>query len=204
MASLRKTMLARGGSKEEMNKVQAEELARLNPKLKEYTPYTRLAYAKFKALGAAAAKKNAEVAVDLEEGKATTEATIEVDASPPPKPIRQKLLDAVKEVDAQKVEAEETNILEERAKLSPLPEFKTTEKRNRPLDDEREESSADEGEEKTPRTPPPPPYKGEQQQQQQHQQLLVPSANEEELIPSPLRSPRFSAIGGGRGKSGWI
>ena len=51
MASYRKTVLARGGSQDDLNKMTAEELVQMNPKLKEYTPHTRLAYAKFKSFG---------------------------------------------------------------------------------------------------------------------------------------------------------
>lgn len=51
MASYRKTVFARGGSQDDLNKLTADELVTLNPKLKDYTPHTRLAYAKFKSLG---------------------------------------------------------------------------------------------------------------------------------------------------------
>ena len=49
MASFRRTILARGGSQEEINKLSAAELVHYNPLLKNYTPTTRLAYAKFKS-----------------------------------------------------------------------------------------------------------------------------------------------------------
>ena len=49
MASFRRTILARGGSQEEINKLSAAELVHINPLLKNYTPTTRLAYAKFKS-----------------------------------------------------------------------------------------------------------------------------------------------------------
>lgn len=51
MASYRKTILARGGSQDDLNQMTAEELVEFNPKLRDYTPHTRLAYAKFKSLG---------------------------------------------------------------------------------------------------------------------------------------------------------
>lgn len=49
MASFRRTILARGGSEDELNTLTASELVNYNPLLKNYTPTTRLAYAKFKS-----------------------------------------------------------------------------------------------------------------------------------------------------------
>lgn len=49
MASFRKTILERGGSEEELNNLTASELVNYNPLLANYTPTTRLAYAKFKS-----------------------------------------------------------------------------------------------------------------------------------------------------------
>ena len=49
MASFRRTILARGGSQDELNSLTATELVNYNPLLKNYTPTTRLAYAKFKS-----------------------------------------------------------------------------------------------------------------------------------------------------------
>ena len=51
MASFRKTMMMRGTSVEDLNAMTAEELVQYNPRLIDYTPTTRLAYAKFKTLG---------------------------------------------------------------------------------------------------------------------------------------------------------
>ena len=51
MASFRKTMMLRGTSVEDLNTMTAEELVQYNPRLIDYTPTTRLAYAKFKTLG---------------------------------------------------------------------------------------------------------------------------------------------------------
>ena len=51
MATFRKTLLLRGSSVEDLNAMTAEELVQYNPKLVDYTPTTRLAYAKFKTLG---------------------------------------------------------------------------------------------------------------------------------------------------------
>ena len=39
----------RGGSEDELHKLSADELVHFNPILKNYTPTTRLAYAKFKS-----------------------------------------------------------------------------------------------------------------------------------------------------------
>lgn len=50
MASFRKTLLLRGTSVDDLNAMTAEELVQYNPKLAEYTPTTRIAYAKFKTL----------------------------------------------------------------------------------------------------------------------------------------------------------
>ncbi len=41
MASFRKTILARGGSQEELNNLTAKELTTYNPLLADYTPMTR-------------------------------------------------------------------------------------------------------------------------------------------------------------------
>jgi hypothetical protein len=51
LATFRKTLLLRGSSVEDLNAMTAEELVQYNPKLVDYTPTTRLAYAKFKTLG---------------------------------------------------------------------------------------------------------------------------------------------------------
>eukprot|EP00095_Tigriopus_kingsejongensis_P010280 snap_masked-scaffold474_size162001-processed-gene-0.5 protein:Tk10280 transcript:snap_masked-scaffold474_size162001-processed-gene-0.5-mRNA-1 annotation:"trp channel protein" len=58
MASYRKTVLARGGSQDDLNKMNAEELVDFNPRLRDFTPHTRLAYAKFKSLGKLAKVSN--------------------------------------------------------------------------------------------------------------------------------------------------
>ena len=51
LASFKKTLLLRGTSVEDLNGMTAEELVEYNPKLVDYTPTTRIAYAKFKTLG---------------------------------------------------------------------------------------------------------------------------------------------------------
>ena len=60
MANFRRTILARGGSEDELHKLSADELVHFNPLLKNYTPTTRLAYAKFKSFVA----KDLKVASD--------------------------------------------------------------------------------------------------------------------------------------------
>ena len=60
MANFRRTILARGGSEDELHKLSADELVHFNPILKNYTPTTRLAYAKFKSFVA----KDLKVASD--------------------------------------------------------------------------------------------------------------------------------------------
>jgi hypothetical protein len=57
LASFRKTLLLRGTSVEDLNAMTAEELVQYNPRLIDYTPTTRLAYAKFKTLGKSPALK---------------------------------------------------------------------------------------------------------------------------------------------------
>nr|XP_040566985.1 LOW QUALITY PROTEIN: transient receptor potential protein-like [Lepeophtheirus salmonis] len=47
--SFRNTLLARGSSLENIEKLSPDQLIDYNPKLKNYTPHTRLAYAKFKS-----------------------------------------------------------------------------------------------------------------------------------------------------------
>ena len=61
MASFRRTILARGGSEEELNKLSAAELVHINPLLQNYTPTTRLAYAKFKSFVTKDLKKPSDV-----------------------------------------------------------------------------------------------------------------------------------------------
>ncbi len=65
MASYRKTVLSRGGSQEDIwSRLTQEQLVEYNPRLRDHTPQTRLAYAKFKSLGmrarAAAAREEEE------------------------------------------------------------------------------------------------------------------------------------------------
>ena len=49
MASIRQTMVERGGTENDLDTLTASELVSYNPLLKKYTPTTRLAYAKFKS-----------------------------------------------------------------------------------------------------------------------------------------------------------
>ena len=58
MASIRRTMVERGGTENDLDTLTASELVSYNPLLKKYTPTTRLAYAKFKSFNLKSSKRN--------------------------------------------------------------------------------------------------------------------------------------------------
>ena len=58
MASIRRTMVERGGSENDLDTLTAKELVIYNPLLKKHTPTTRLAYAKFKSFNLKSSNSN--------------------------------------------------------------------------------------------------------------------------------------------------
>ena len=58
MASIRQTMVERGGTENDLDTLTPSELVSYNPLLKKYTPTTRLAYAKFKSFNLKSSSSN--------------------------------------------------------------------------------------------------------------------------------------------------
>ena len=66
VASFRKSINQRGGSRDGLNQLTPSELVEYNPLLENHTPTTRLAYAKFKSFTLKGVKEEEKLSNDAE------------------------------------------------------------------------------------------------------------------------------------------